>query len=207
MIDFIEDAAIPVCMVGLLYALPNTQLTRRLAKEGRLFPNHDVMLDNAGDQCTAGLNFETTRPRQDILRDCQSIISDIYDAKAYFGRVRRVGLVLDCSQHHPPLRPMKSLREFTGVIWALSRLRGAAGEFWRTLFHCAIRNPAATISVIKLSALYLHFGPFSKVVAGMLEKDIAAPVSQWHGIETARQHQAAIDRAAAFAEQPTGATG
>ena len=43
---FIEDAAIPVCMVGLLYALPNTQLTRRLAKEGRLFPNHDVMLDN-----------------------------------------------------------------------------------------------------------------------------------------------------------------
>ena len=197
---FIEDAAIAVCMVGLLYALPNTQLTRRLAKEGRLFPNHEVMLDNAGDQCTAGLNFETTRPREDILRDCQSIISDVYDAKAYFGRVRRVGLMLDCSQQHPPFRPLKSLREFAGIVWALSRLRGAAGEFWRTLFHCAIRNPAAVISVIKLSALYLHFGPFSKVVAGMLEKDIAAPVSRWHGIETARQHQAGLDREAAFAE-------
>src|SRR5881275_1044026 len=36
MIDFIEEANIPVCMVGLLYALPGTQLTRRLAKEGRL---------------------------------------------------------------------------------------------------------------------------------------------------------------------------
>jgi len=34
MIDFIEEANIPVCMVGLLYALPGTQLTRRLAKEG-----------------------------------------------------------------------------------------------------------------------------------------------------------------------------
>ena len=38
MIDLIEEAAIPVCMVGLRYALPNTQLTRRLEKEGRLHP-------------------------------------------------------------------------------------------------------------------------------------------------------------------------
>src|SRR3569623_3179052 len=36
MVALIEEAAIPVSMVGLLYALPNTQLTRRLTKEGRL---------------------------------------------------------------------------------------------------------------------------------------------------------------------------
>ena len=40
MADLIEDAAIPVAMVGLLYALPNTQLSRRLEKEGRLHPGH-----------------------------------------------------------------------------------------------------------------------------------------------------------------------
>src|SRR5271165_2946417 len=38
MIELIEAAAIPVCMVGLLFALPNTQLSRRLEKEGRLLP-------------------------------------------------------------------------------------------------------------------------------------------------------------------------
>ena len=32
MADFIEEAAIPVSMVGLLCALPNTQLTRRLQR-------------------------------------------------------------------------------------------------------------------------------------------------------------------------------
>ena len=32
MVELIEEAAIPVCMVGLLYALPNTQLTRRLER-------------------------------------------------------------------------------------------------------------------------------------------------------------------------------
>ena len=42
MIDCIEDTGIPAAMVGLLFALPNTQLTRRLAKEGRLHENFDV---------------------------------------------------------------------------------------------------------------------------------------------------------------------
>src|SRR5438045_5490622 len=37
MIECIDATAIPVCMVGLLYALPNTQLTRRLAREERLY--------------------------------------------------------------------------------------------------------------------------------------------------------------------------
>src|SRR5689334_7446464 len=55
-IELIEEAAIPVCMVGLLYALPNTQLTRRLASEGRL--HAELLLDPAAgmDQCTQGLN-------------------------------------------------------------------------------------------------------------------------------------------------------
>jgi len=50
MIDFIEETDIPVCMVGLLYALPGTQLTRRLAAEGRLHKGHDLMkVEQAGD--------------------------------------------------------------------------------------------------------------------------------------------------------------
>ncbi len=71
-VELIEEAAIPVAMVGLLYALPNTQLTRRLAKEGRLHP--DLLLDPAAgmDQCTQGLNFDTLRPRHDILLRLQA---------------------------------------------------------------------------------------------------------------------------------------
>ena len=35
-IDFIRESAIPLAMVGLLTALPDTQLWRRLEREGRL---------------------------------------------------------------------------------------------------------------------------------------------------------------------------
>ena len=67
MADFVQESAIPVCMAGLLYALPNTQLTRRLALAGRLHADHDVASLELSDQCTATLNFDTLRPLHDIL--------------------------------------------------------------------------------------------------------------------------------------------
>ena len=63
LIELIEEAAIPICMVGLLFALPNTQLTRRLASEGRLHAELLSAPDAGIDQATQGLNFDTLRPR------------------------------------------------------------------------------------------------------------------------------------------------
>jgi radical SAM superfamily enzyme YgiQ (UPF0313 family) len=78
MVDCIEATSIPICMVGLLTALPNTQLTRRLEREGRLFPGYDAVLPERGDQCTAGLNFVPARPRRDILQDYKEVLERIY---------------------------------------------------------------------------------------------------------------------------------
>ena len=69
MADYIEEAAIPVAMVGLLYALPNTQLTRRLIGENRLYEGYDFHPEGTGDQCSCGLNYVTARPRREILDD------------------------------------------------------------------------------------------------------------------------------------------
>src|SRR4051812_8834391 len=94
MVDCIEATSIPVCMVGLLYALPNTQLTRRLAREQRLFPADYTMRsaesNSTGDQCTSGLNFETARSRCEILADYRSVLERIYRPSAYYQRVRQV---------------------------------------------------------------------------------------------------------------------
>src|SRR5271156_519114 len=83
MVELIEEAAIPVCMVGLLYALPNTQLGRRLEAEGRLHPFPERANVKSADQCTMGLNFTTLRPRQEILADYVHVLERIYDPAAY----------------------------------------------------------------------------------------------------------------------------
>src|SRR5438046_4428056 len=94
MIEFIKEATIPVCMVGLLYALPNTQLTRRLSSEGRLHANHDHGPAIGGDQCTAGINFDPLRPLGDILMVYKLVLESIYHPTAYARRLDRLMALL-----------------------------------------------------------------------------------------------------------------
>ncbi|NHN88625.1 B12-binding domain-containing radical SAM protein [Acetobacter conturbans] len=169
MIECIEDTSIPVCMVGLLYALPTTQLTRRLLAEGRLFSGEDQT--QSGDQCTAGLNFETKRPRSDILRDYRNILDSIYNPVAYFGRVRRLGRMLKRERTHRMIRG--DLRSFVRLLFRIHRARPGAGkQFGRMLLDCALHNPKALPYVVMVSALYLHLGPFAQQVIGEIDREI-----------------------------------
>ncbi len=175
--ELIEAAAIPIAMTGLLYALPDTQLSRRLAIEGRL---HQV-LDTPdgqlppGDQCTAGLNFETLRPREEVLADYAAVVRAAFEPGAYFGRARRAGAML---RFRPtggaPRIALKDLRRFLRLAAAMTfRLPEARTPFWGMVFATLLRNPAALKIVITMSALYIHFGPFSRFVAGEIDAQIA----------------------------------
>src|SRR5262249_36533766 len=97
-LDSIENTNIPINMVGLLFALPTTQLARRLSAEGRLHKEFEVAPNDKACQTVAGLNFDTQRPREEILEDFKSIISESYSPQKYFGRVRRFALMMDCSK-------------------------------------------------------------------------------------------------------------
>jgi radical SAM superfamily enzyme YgiQ (UPF0313 family) len=181
-IECIEETSIPVAMVGLLYALPNTQLTRRLATEGRLHPAFDVQPVGEGDQCTAGLNYDPCRPKVDILRDYLRVVETAYRPDQYFGRVRRVSRVLDGSKrrYKPSIgRRLKELRAFGRMVRKLGLQRGTAGEFWRTMLHAARTNPGAIRYTGALVGLYLHFGPFSRYVADRvkfaIEQELRSP--------------------------------
>ncbi len=169
MIECIEDTAIPVCMVGLLYALPTTQLTKRLLREGRLFPDDDPT--SGGDQCTAGLNFETNRPRREVLGDYKAVLEAIYDPVAYFGRVRRVGRMLKRSQSYKMISG--DLKSFFRLLWRIpSAGRGVRKQLLLTLLDCLIHNPRALPYLVKISALYLHLGPFSRRVIAEIDEQI-----------------------------------
>jgi radical SAM superfamily enzyme YgiQ (UPF0313 family) len=189
MVDCIEETSIPFCMVGLLYALPTTQLTRRLALEHRLFPADYTMraaaADGVGDQCTSGLNFETARPRRDILADYRAVLARIYKPEAYYRRVRQVMRLLDrpeldrsANTDVPGPRLLGiPLRDFA-LLWRLVRriaLRQpkALWPFCKTFYDCARRNPDAIDYVGMLAAVYLHLGPFSRFVMTAVDRQMA----------------------------------
>jgi hypothetical protein len=192
MIACIEDTAIPVCMVGLLYALPTTQMTRRLLLEGRLFPDDPT---NAGDQCTAGLNFNTNRPRRQVLGDYRAILKAIYDPAAYFGRVRRVGRMLKRSRSHRMVSG--DLRSFARLLWRIPNAGpGVRKQLLNTLLDRVIHNPRALPYLVMISALYLHLGPFARQVISEIDGQIQdVELGRWHAPVALQASEKALLRA------------
>ena len=176
-VELIEEAAIPICMVGLLYALPNTQLTRRLEKEGRLYPPPVREDLKSADQCTMGLNYATSRPRQEILGDYVRILERIYEPAAFAGRLQNLAKRLDNSGRTKETRAQHSRRRF-GSLDMMHRIMTSLPEprdiFRHTLSQCMSSNPDSIRWVVALMALYLHVGPFSREVIAKLETMIAA---------------------------------
>src|SRR5258705_5635631 len=67
-IDFILASAIPLAMVGLLTALPDTQLWRRLQKEGRLLG------ESSGNNTNCALKFVPKMDAARVVESYQSIM-------------------------------------------------------------------------------------------------------------------------------------
>lgn len=169
MAELIEMAAIPVAMVGMLAALPNTQLTRRLAAEGRLHEGHDVHPEGRGDQCAqGGLNFEPLRPRKEILDDYRRVLERVYDPRAYCARVERLISMLPKDGPHQQELPEGDFRRRHGIE-TVRKIVNHHPEYrdvlWSTFLRCYAINPAAVRRTVTLLAFYLHLGPYARQAA------------------------------------------
>jgi len=176
--DCIEAASIPVCMVGLLFALPGTRLARRLEGEGRMAKEEARYGSEDADQCTSGINFRSLRPRHEVLRDYRDVLERIYSPEAYFRRARRAARELDCSAHsiRPSLRnAARDVRAAFGMLWRMGvRDPRVRAEWWRSVLDCATQNPAALKILLSFAALYLHLGPYSRDLVDRIDADIGS---------------------------------
>jgi radical SAM superfamily enzyme YgiQ (UPF0313 family) len=103
MIDSIQKSGICMAMISLLYGLPNTQLTRRLASEGRLFQQASRSIGESDiDQTTSGLNFITLISRTEILKNFIRVLNVIYEPTNYYKRVVYTGLNIRPNYKHTP---------------------------------------------------------------------------------------------------------
>jgi len=174
-LDNIEATAVPVNMVGLLFALPNTQLTRRLQKEQRLDNSFEIPPDDTACQCVAGLNFVTLRPRVEILQDFYRVVKETLTPEKYFGRVLRMALMMDCKKKHLniPLRhKLRDLKAFAKLCVKLGIPKATRPYFWKVLWTCLIKNPLVIRDAVSVMALYLHFGGFRSFVLNRLDTEL-----------------------------------
>jgi len=176
--DCIRDSGICMAMVGTLYALPDTQLARRLKKEGRLF-REVTRISPASleiDQMSSGLNFRTLRPRTAILKDYLSILENIYDPGNYYKRLTFTGLHLKPGyRHHPGTRKKIRLAgSFLKICWKAGFHHRTGLLYWKLLFTILRKNPKALEPVVGFAAMYIHLAKHARFIVELTRAKILA---------------------------------
>jgi len=125
--EFIARSPISMAMVGILTALPGTQLWRRLEAEGRLHG------DCEGDAAYRP-NFDTRLSEEALVDGYARLLARLYEPDAYFERVLR-SLALQRDVPPPRFRrPMGfSLAALARSIWKQGVRGSYRRAYWRFL--------------------------------------------------------------------------
>ena len=155
-VEFVSSTAIPVAMVGVLQALPNTALWQRLAGEGRLLRS-DGSFDE-GVQ-THLLNFVPSRPMAEIAREFLEAFNRLYDPQAYLERVYAYCQKLPTPRRAPlrAQRLVRRLRALAILLWRQGVRRPTRWRFWHHLGLMLLRRPALLEDYLWMLALEEHF--------------------------------------------------
>lgn len=186
--EFIENSGIAVAMVGLLVALPNTQLTRRLQREGRLlspdmtlYTDHDrpYRIETVGNHAegqdqACGLNYVTTRDRTEIYREYQNVLRRIFDPAVYIRRVLATAAKAKLrGRHQPSFREwVRDLRGLIATAIWMTRHRSLRWSYWRGSLATLWTGFARFDYFQRMMAMYPHFDRQSRHVIEQLDVNI-----------------------------------
>ena len=151
-IDFIRESAIPLAMVGLLTALPDTQLWRRLEKEGRLLG------ESSGNNTNCALNFVPKMDATLLVEGYKSIMRTIYRPSEYYPRA--LASLKRTTQEFPEPVRMKvhsGLAAVFRVLLKLGVMDRDRKEFWRFLALTLRRHREQFPQSMRLAAMGYHF--------------------------------------------------
>ncbi len=149
-VKFIQESAIPLAMVGLLQALPGTQLYRRLQKEGR------IVRDGDGNNFDLRLNFKPRMDPQQLLDGYRSILRRIYRPDIYYARVRQF-----LAQYEPHVRrkrlTLSDCQALARSILKQGIFSRHAFSYWRLFLAASTRYRQSFGSAIRLAIMGYHF--------------------------------------------------
>jgi radical SAM superfamily enzyme YgiQ (UPF0313 family) len=191
MVEFIQKSGIPIAMVGLLQAMPGTQLFRRLRGEGRI-------VDEGGGNNTGGhLNFLPRMDTTRLVEGYHSVLKRIYSCEAYYERVR-----LYLSRTHPkpaklprgqrvkrpPVITRENVRALVTSIVRQGVLGRAKWSYWKFLAAAATRYRHCFATAMTLAVMGYHFQVMTRKLGKTMDR--TARVAAERGLQPESGNQA-----------------
>jgi radical SAM superfamily enzyme YgiQ (UPF0313 family) len=150
---FVEQHNLPLVMLNLLQALPNTSLWDRLKRENRL-----IETAISADMFDIGLNFVPTRPLAEIKDEYIRAVDYLYEPSKYLARTYRHFLAMRPTRaaaagkskgrgagNQQGLLPLwarrNDLAAVLKLVWRQGIVAGYRLQFWRQLVGIYRNNP------------------------------------------------------------------
>jgi radical SAM superfamily enzyme YgiQ (UPF0313 family) len=161
-IGFIQEAGIPTAMVGLLTAVPNTHLYRRLEAEGRL--TDDSSGNNTHD---FRLNFVPKMDVGRLLAGYRRVLAEIYKPNRYFERCLKL---LRSLEPHRASRRRVGAAEVRAFVLSLVRQTFSrySWAYWKFLIRSFFAKPLMVAEAVTMAVKGHHF---FKMTRNVLEVD------------------------------------
>ncbi|HEU4713493.1 MAG TPA: B12-binding domain-containing radical SAM protein [Pyrinomonadaceae bacterium] len=152
-IEFIRESAIPLAMVGMLNALPDTQLWKRLEKEGRLLGD-----DASGNNTVATLNFIPKMDVDTLVAGYQRIMRTIYKPSEYYRRaLDSLGRVPQDIPEAHQYHGIHAIKAFLHIAFKLGVLDAERREFWRFFVKALRTHRDRMTELLRHAAMAYHF--------------------------------------------------
>jgi len=173
---FIEASGIGVAMVGLLQAIPHTQLARRLHAEGRLL--EPVAAD--GISTREGINFipKGALTKREYLERYAALVRDLYTPEAFFRR--SLPALLELREKIPAAALRRNIRDIVALIAREIYHFGIADaamrrHFWKTFIAVLRNNPAALEAFVFDASVFDHLRRHAVYIEREMSRYLADP--------------------------------
>jgi hypothetical protein len=190
-------------MIGVLTALPGTQLERRLVREGRL-------LERSNGETFGRPNFTTKLPESVLLRSYRNALAAIYQPERYFERCLRALQLRPDTDASFSLPWRYAIRCFLRSLWRQGVIGSYRGAYWRFLGKVLLRARKRLARAVSLAIAGEHMIRYTRevVLPRLAEAIEEARADEWASearpaLGSARPCRAQLARTAhAFAATP-----
>ncbi|MCD6284690.1 MAG: DUF4070 domain-containing protein, partial [Anaerolineae bacterium] len=167
-INFIQASGIVTAMVGLLQAVPGTELYARLEAEGRLSGK------SAGNNVDVATNVVPKMGLNPLLQGYREIMATIYAPGPFTARVKTL-----LQQYKPgPVRALVTWREIRALllsIWRLGIRRWSRRTYWDLVFWTLLHRPRLLPLAVTMSIYGYHFQTITERT--ILPARVPAPIA------------------------------
>jgi len=148
--EFIQRSGVVTAMVGLLNALPQTALYRRLAAEGR------ILAETLGNNTDAAINFATRLDPEFLVSGYRDLMRRLYEPANYYRRIRTF---LAAWRPRGPATHLSAadVRAFLRSLWVLGVRERGRLAYWRLLVATLLASPRKFRAAVELAVMGHHF--------------------------------------------------